>query len=131
MPSARTLSLAVVPLLLHALAREVHRALGLVLRAEVEPASLLGELGRAADAEGLVALLRVGSWLVAGVAIVTGLAWWRRRAEGTESADFESAFASEARVLAPLLLRPALSVLGLVSVALRPSYPYGFTLPVG
>jgi len=130
MPSARTLSLAVVPLLLHALAREVDRALGLVLRAEVEPASLLGELGRAADAEGLVALLRVGSWLVAGVAIVTGLAWWRRRAEGTESADFESAFASEARVLAPLLLRPALSVLGLVSVALRPSYPYGFTLPV-
>ena len=30
MPSARTLSLAVVPLLLHALAREVDRALGLV-----------------------------------------------------------------------------------------------------
>src|SRR3989337_2575520 len=59
MPSARTLSLAVVPLLLHALAREVDRALGLVLRAEVEPASLLGELGRAADAEGLLAVARV------------------------------------------------------------------------
>src|SRR3972149_5602520 len=129
MPSARTLSLAVVPLLLHALAREVDRALGLVLRAEVEPASLLGELGRAADAEGLVALLRVGAWVLAGVAIVTGLAWWRRRAEGTESADFESAFASEARVLAPLLLRPALSVLGLGSGGRRAAPALPFPLP--
>ena len=130
MLSARTLSLAVVPLVLHALAREVDRALGLVLRAEVEPASLLGELGRAADAEGLAALLRVGSWLVAGVAIVAGLAWWRRRAEGNESAGFDTAFARDAKILAPLLLRPALSVLALASVALRPAYPYAFTLPV-
>jgi len=30
----------------------------------------------------------------------------------------------------PLLLRPAITLLALASVAVRPSYPYGFTLPV-
>ena len=132
MLSARTLSVALVPLVLHALAREVDRALGLVLRAEVEPAGLLSELGRAADAEGLAALLRMGAWLVAGVAIVAGLAWHRKRAEGrdAEGAAFDASFIQEARILAPLLLRPALAVLALASVALQPSYPYASTLPV-
>ncbi len=132
MLSARALSVALVPLVLHALAREVDRALGLVLRAEVEPAGLLSELGRAADAEGLAALLRMGAWLVAGVAIVAGLAWHRKRAEGrdAEGAAFDASFIQEARILAPLLLRPALAVLALASVALQPSYPYASTLPV-
>ena len=33
-------------------------------------------------------------------------------------------------VFAPLLLRPALTLVALLSVAVRASYPYGFTLPV-
>ena len=62
----------------------------------------------------------MGSWLVAGVAIVAWLAWWRRLTQGACSADFDTAFAREARILTPLLLRPALTLLALVSVALRP-----------
>lgn len=126
----RTLSLAVLPLVLHALAREVDRALGLVLRAEVEPEGLVGELWRAAGVDGLEAALRAGAWLVAGMALVAGLAWRLSRAQDGEDTGFDAAFAREARILAPLLLRPALTLLALVSVALRPAYPYAFTLPV-
>ncbi len=146
MVSARTLSLAVVPLALHALAREVDRALGLVLRAEVEPAGLLVELARALDAAGLAPLLRVGSWLVAGLGVVVLLAWWQwhtssggTRATGTHAAEagtgdaaasLDAAFAREALALAPLLLRPGITLLALVSVAVQPAFPYAFTLPV-
>ena len=129
----RTLLHALALLALHALARELDRALGLVLRAEVEPAGLLSEVGRAMAADGLTAPLRVGTWLVAGCALVAALAWRRQRAAGwkePERAGFGTAFAQEASVLAPLLLRPALTLLALGALALRPSYPYGFTLPV-
>jgi hypothetical protein len=119
--------LVLVPLVLHALAREVDRALGLVLRAEIEPAGLLSEVGRALAAGGPAAALRVALWLAAGTALVAGLAWHRTRAS---DARFATAFGQEARILAPLLLRPALTLLALGSVALRPAYPYAFTLPV-
>ena len=123
---ARTVLLALAPVLLHALAREVDRALGLVLRAEIEPDGLLYEVGRAMAAEGPAAAFRVGLWLAAGTAIVAGLGWSRKRTGAVGSAG---AFQHQ-RVVAPLLLRPALTLLALLSVALRPSYPYGFTLPV-
>jgi hypothetical protein len=116
-----------VPLVLHALAREVDRALGLVLRAEIEPAGLLSEVGRALAASGPAAALRVAAWLAGGIALVAALAWRRTRASDVR---FATAFGQEARILAPLLLRPALTLLALGSVALRPSYPYAFTLPV-
>ena len=61
------------------------------------------------------------------------LAWWRRRGEAPDAeagAGLDAAFAREARALAPLLLRPAITLLALVSVALQPAYPYAFTLPV-
>ena len=48
MTRPRTALLALVPVLLHALAREVDRGLGLVLRAEIEPDGLLSEVARAA-----------------------------------------------------------------------------------
>ena len=123
----RVFVLAFVPLVLHALARELDRALGLVLRAEVEPAGLLSEVARALAAEGPAAAGRVAFWLAAGVALVSTLAWLRTRA-GQEG--FAAALDQEARVFGPLLLRPALTLIALASIALRPAYPYAFTLPV-
>ncbi len=123
----RTALLVLVPVLLHALAREVDRGLGLVLRAEIEADGLLSEVARAAAADGLAAAGRVGLWLVAGLGAWLALAWWERR-EGR--ASWDEALRRQAVVFAPLLLRPAMSALALVSVAVRPSYPYGFTLPV-
>jgi hypothetical protein len=121
----RTCALAAV--LLHALAREADRGLGLVLRAEVEPAGLLVEVARAVAADAAGAAVRVALWLVAGLAAWLALAGWRRRREGTA---WGQALASETAVFALLLLRPALTLVTLLSVAVRASYPYGFTLPV-
>ena len=123
----RTALLALAPVLLHALAREADRGLGLVLRAEVEPDGLLAEVGRAMGAEAAGAAVRVALWLVAGVAAWLALAGWRRRREGTAWAQ---ALAGETAVFALLLLRPAVTLVALLSVAVRASYPYGFTLPV-
>ena len=114
-------------MLLHALAREVDRGLGLVLRSEVEPDGLLAEVGRAVGAEASGAAVRVALWLVAGGAAWLALAGWRRRREGTAWAP---ALAAEAGVFTPLLLRPAVTLVALLSVTVRASYPYGFTLPV-
>ena len=98
-----------------------------MLRAEVEPAGLRREVARAAAADGGAAAVRVALWLVAGAAVWLGLAEWRRRRDGIPRRD---ALLREAAVFAPLLLRPAITLLALVSVAVRASYPYGFTLPV-
>ncbi len=123
----RTSLLALAPVLLHALAREADRGLGLVLRAEVAPQDLLVEVGRAMGAEATGAVVRVSSWLVAGVVAWLALAAWRRRREGTAWAH---ALADETTFFTPLLLRPALTLVALSSVATRASFPYAFTLPV-
>jgi hypothetical protein len=124
---ARTALAVLVPVLLHALAREADRGLGLVLRSEVEPLGLLREVGRAVAADGAGALARLALWLLGGLAAWLLLAGLRRRPAG---AAWSIALAGEATVFVPLLLRPAITLLALVSVAVRPSYPYGFTLPV-
>ncbi|HUL78833.1 MAG TPA: hypothetical protein VL691_16330 [Vicinamibacteria bacterium] len=126
MSRARTALLAFTPLLLHVLAREADRGLGLVLRAGIEPDGLLAEVARAAKADASSAAFRVSAGALLGLALWGALAWWRRH----EGAGWEEALASEAQVLLPLLLRPALTVVALVSVAIRPAYPYAFTLPV-
>jgi hypothetical protein len=123
----RRATLLAAAVLLHALAREVDRALGLLLQAEVEPAGFARELLRALAADGALAAARVVAW-----AAVLGAAWAllaleraRRRA-----CPLREAAAAEAPTLLPLLLRPALTLLALGSVALRPAFPYAFTLPV-
>ncbi len=127
MSRARTAMAVLVPVLLHALAREADRGLGLVLRAEVEPLGLLAEVGRAIAADGAGGVARVTLWLLAGVTLWMGLAGRRKHAERVPWAE---ALGRETVVFAPLLLRPAITLLALASVAVRPSYPYGFTLPV-
>ena len=106
----RTALLVLVPALLHALAREVDRGLGLVLRAEIEADGLLSEVARAASADGLASAGRVGLWLVAGIGAWLALAWWEKR-EGR--ASWDEALRRQAVVFAPLLLRPAMSALAL------------------
>ena len=113
MSRARTAMAVLVPVLLHALAREADRGLGLVLRAEIEPLGLLAEVGRAIAADAAGAAARVTLWLAGGLAAWFILAGWRHPT-----------------LFVPLLLRPAITLLALASVAVRPSYPYGFTLPV-
>ena len=120
------LPLAVAPFLAHAIAREVDRALGLVLRAEVEPAGVPRELTRALGADGAGALTRLALWLAAWAAICVALEWRRRR----EGPAVEEASGKASVVAGALLLRPAVTLLALLSVGLRPSYPSAFTLPV-
>jgi hypothetical protein len=126
-PRTRTILLALLPFLLHGLAREVDRALGLVLRAQVEPGSVVVEVVRALAAQGPAALARVVAWGLGGVVVWAAFGLWRSRREG---ASVAGGLSREAASFTPLLLRPALSVLALASVALRSSYPYAFTLPV-
>jgi hypothetical protein len=123
----RTALVVLVPIALHALAREADRGLGLVLRSEAEPDGLLAEVSRGVAAAGWPAVARVVLWIAAGLAAWLVLAWARRR---TARTGWSSSLAAEATVLLPLLLRPAMTLLALVSVAAHPSYPYGFTLPV-
>jgi hypothetical protein len=121
----RTLLRVLFLLTLHAAARQVDGALGLLLHttldlpelapsafALVEPAALFGS---------------VASFLVGGIALWLGLAAVRVR--GLEEA-WTVALDRAADASHFLLLRPALTLLALVSVALRPTYPFGFTLPV-
>jgi len=130
-PRPRAISLVLALVALHALAREVDRALGLVLRAEVEPAGLLTEIARAMAIDPAAAAGRVAAWLAVALAVLCALAWRRARAH---AAPFASTLEPEAKTLAPalapLLLRPALTLVALVSLAIQPSYPYAFTLPV-
>jgi hypothetical protein len=119
--------IALVPVLMHALAREADRGLGLLLRAEVEPDGVLAEVGRAMGADIAGAATRVALWTIAGLSVWLALAGWRRRREGTAWAE---SLAAEAGVLAVLLLRPAITILALLSVEAHGVYPYGFTLPV-
>ena len=123
----RTALVVLVPIALHALAREADRGLGLVLRAEIEPDGLLAEVSRAVAADGGSAVARVAVWIAVGLAAWLLLARVRRRTAG---AGWSASLGTEATVFLPLLLRPAISLLALASVAARPSYPYGFTLPV-
>lgn len=127
MPRRRTILLGLLPFLLHGLAREVDRGLGLVLRAEVDPAGLLTEVARATGAEGPAGAARVLAWFLGGAVVWVALASWRARQEPTPLGE---ALPRETPTFAPLYLRPALSLLALASVALEPSFPYGFTLPV-
>jgi hypothetical protein len=124
-PRPRILVLAPGVLLLHGLAREVDRALGLVLRAQVEPAGVLTEVARAMGAAAEPARILV--WVLGGGLVWVALGAWRTR---QEEIPLDRALAVETRTLTPLVLRPALTVLALVSVMLAPLYPYGFTLPV-
>jgi hypothetical protein len=124
---ARTVLAALAPFALHGLAREVDRALGLVLRSELEPRGLVAEVARAMAADGPAAVVHVVAWIVGGALVWLALGLWRSLSEGD---TWRQSLAREVLAFAPLYLRPALTLVALVAVAWRPTYPYGFTLPV-
>jgi hypothetical protein len=121
----RALLGVLLPFALHGLAREVDAAVGLLLHTSLDlpdfAARALGLLDPRAALQGAL------SWAAGGVLLWLLLGLLRSRIERTglrEALDAEADFA-------PLLLRPALTVLALFSLQLQPTFPYAFTLPVG
>ncbi len=114
-----------VLLALHAAARQVDAAVGLLLHTTLDlPDFVLRALG----------LVEPGAWLrsvatftAGGTALWLILAGLRTRGLGEAWTEARERSA-DASVF--LLLRPALTLLALLSLAIRPTYPYGFTLPV-
>ncbi len=108
-----------VPLALHAIAREIDAAVGLLLHTSLDLERFVPEALRLVDVPALAAT--VAAWSAAGAAT------WVALALDSEGAGVRH---RSARLFLPLLLRPAITVLALISLAIDPVYPYGFTLPV-
>jgi hypothetical protein len=115
----------VLPLVLHAAAREVDAALGLALHTTLDLPDFVPLALGLVDPSSLVT--RAGIWLGLGALLLGLLARARAARQGS---SWREALAAETRGLPPLLLRPALTLLALACLAWRPTYPYGFTLPV-
>ena len=125
MPSARAAFRALLPFALHALARDVDAAAGLLLRSSLDLPDFARQALRLVDPR--ASLGHVAVWTAGGAALWLALAWLGSREEGRPlAAALETASAG----FAPLYLRPALTLLALASLALQPAYPYAFTLPV-
>jgi hypothetical protein len=124
-PSARAALRALLPFALHGLAREVDAATGLLLRSSLDLPDFVAQALRLVDP--VTALGHVALWTVAGTVVWVALAGLRARREGT---GFVAALEAASGGFAALYLRPALTLLALASLAVQPSYPYAFTLPV-
>ena len=150
LPPVKPRTLAVLLLVpgLHALAREVDSALGLVvgsgLQRPLVGTSLVGILWGRMGSIGV----GVGLWLLVVAATVAALAFLRARSKcagvaegvdprpervalGVSRAAWAEALDSEVCTVLPLLLRPLITLLAVGSVLVTPAYPYAFTLPVG
>jgi len=116
---------ALAPFVLYALARDVDAALGILLHSTLD---LPGFVGHALSLLDPADLARHAS-----ISVVVGLLAWFLFASVRFRADpvsFREALAATAPSFAILLLRPCLTMLAMASLALRPTYPYAFTLPV-
>lgn len=122
---ARTLARGLVPLVLHALARELDRAVGILLHTTLDLPDFVRQALALVDPA--AALRSAALWSIAGTFAFWGLAWLERRAG---AASWPAAFERVAPAFLVLLLRPVLTLLALASLFARASYPYGFTLPV-
>ena len=125
MPSPRAAVRALIPFALHALARDVDAAAGLLLRSSLDLPDFVRQALRLVDPA--ASLRHVALWTVGGAVLWAALAFLRASREG---GSFATALDPVSRGFAPLYLRPALTLLALVSLAPQPSYPYAFTLPV-
>jgi len=114
-----------LPFALHGLAREVDAAVGTLLHTSLDLPDFVAQALSLLDA-GRVAL-SVLAWTAGGMAVWCALALARARRERMSLA---AALEAETVGFGPLYLRPVLTLLALVSLAVQPTYPYGFTLPV-
>lgn len=114
-----------LPFALHGAAREVDRAVGLLLHTTLDlPDFVTRALGLVDPARllGLV-LLWSGAGLIAWAALASLRA-------GVDGGSLAAALDTEASGFLPLLLRPAVTVVALAGLAVQPAYPYGSTLAV-
>ena len=125
MPSPRAAIRALIPFALHALAREVDAAVGLLLRSSLDLPDFVRQALRLVDPA--ASLGHVALWTVGGAVLWAALALLRAP---REAGSFAMALEPVSHGFAPLYLRPVLTLLALASLALQPSYPYAFTLPV-
>src|SRR5688572_17468001 len=100
MKSGRDALRVLVPLALHAIAREVDAAVGLLLRTSLDLEHFVPEALRLVDAS---AIVTVAAWCAAGVAI-----WLALGALDSGSPDARH---RSSRLFLPLLLRPAITAL--------------------
>jgi hypothetical protein len=121
----RLLAAALLPFALHAFARELDGAVGTLLHTSLDLPGFVAEALQLLSAASVAR--RVALWSAAGAGIWLALAAERSRREGLGLA---AALEREAATFRPLYLRALITGLALVSLALRPTLPYGFTLPV-
>ncbi len=114
-----------LPFALHGLARQVDGAVGTLLHTTLDLPDFVAQALHLLDPAR--ALLAVLLWTLAGAAVWSLLAVLRARSSRLRLA---AAFEVEAHSFGPLWLRPIMTGLALVSLAVRPTFPYGFTLPV-
>jgi hypothetical protein len=125
-PRSRAAAQALLPFALHGLARLIDAQVGLLLHSSLAlsyPREVSTLLARDPAAVAVV----LGLWLAGGAAAWACVAVLRARSEGGGLAQ---ALEAEAGSFAPLYVRPALTTLALVSLAIHPTFPYAFTLPV-
>jgi hypothetical protein len=123
-PLPRAAARALLPFLLHGAARVVDDTVGVLLH------TTLDLPGFPLHALALVRPGRLAStvllWAVAGC-----VAWALvARHDRPRHASWADTLVLSASLFWPLYLRPVCTALGLLSLLVRPVYPYGFTLPV-
>src|SRR5262245_32188748 len=111
-----------MPFALHGLAREIDRAVGLLLHTSLDLPRFVPQALGLVDPE--QALRNVVLFALAGAALWVLLAGLRSHFGST---SFRHVLAVEAFGFAPLLLRPALTLLALLCLGLRPTFPYAST----
>ena len=115
-----------IPLALHATAREIDAALGVLLHTTLDLEGFVPEALRLVDRSALLAAVAI--WCGAG--LVLRLAGWSFAGSLFAGSPLRLDALRSGTIFLPLLLRPAITLLALVSLAANPVYPYGFTLPV-
>jgi hypothetical protein len=125
-PSGAALAFrALLPFLLHSIARDVDAAVGVLLHTTLDlPGFVPHALTFLDSGEALGHAL---VWIAGGAVLWAAFAAVLVRGEGLAARD---ALRDVTPAFAVLYLRPALTLIALASLALQPAYPYAFTLPV-
>jgi hypothetical protein len=114
-----------LPFFLYSVARDVDAVVGILLHTTLDLPGFVGQALALVDPADLAR--HALAWLALGAVAWAGLAAIRVRSAGV---PFAQALTEQASAFDVLYLRPILTLLALASLAIQPTYPYGFTLPV-